>query len=72
MWSHPQDENIIIYAVHDDHHTKMVAYKPDGSRIGGRYVLGKYVDLTPIKIGKAWDNSNEQQVGPQYYSVAFD
>ena len=69
---HPQDGNIIIYAVHDDHHTKMVAYKPDGSRIDGRYVLGKYVDLTPIKIGKAWDNSSGQKVGPQYYSVAFD
>jgi hypothetical protein len=69
---HPQDEDVIIYAVHDDHHTKMVACRPDGSRVDGRYVLGKTVELTPENIGNAWDNASGQKVGSLYYKVEFD
>ena len=65
---HVDNNDLLIYAVHDDRWTKMVGLTKSGERVDGRYVEDN-VTLDQTCVSKAWDSPSGTNVGKAYYTV---
>ncbi len=72
---HAEDETVYIFAVHDDGHTKMAAWRiksPDATPewVDGRNYVDNLMPIDPSSISNTWDAAETQNIGKLDYEVA--
>ena len=72
--SHPSDPHMYIFAVHEDGHTKMAAFRISSAgvrpkRVDGRAHVGKLEPIDAASIGRTWDSARTKRTPHTKYKV---
>jgi hypothetical protein len=71
---HPREPETYVFAVHEDGHTKMAAFKIPGPTatpvfMEGRAHVGKLLPVDAGAIGDTWDSAQNRNVRHEEYKV---